>query len=129
MFLGIKTDSPVAEFYLYKSANEKAEYIWQADRSLALHLLEELETFLKKNGAEFSDLKGLYIYKGPGSFTGLRIGITVLNTMAYSLSIPIVGTMGSNWQLLATDSLMKGENHKIVIPHYGAEARITKPKK
>lgn len=129
MLLGIRTDSPVAEFYLFEKETEVARHAWQADRTLAKGLLGQLETFLADNGTEFAQLKGLFVYLGPGSFTGLRIGMTVMNTMAYGLAIPIVGTEGANWAQEAAGRLVRGENDEIVLPHYGAEARITLPKK
>jgi tRNA threonylcarbamoyladenosine biosynthesis protein TsaB len=129
MFLGIRTDAPLAEFYLYKNAEKVAEKTWQADRELAKGLLAQLEAFLRENELTFHDLSGLFVFRGPGSFTGLRIGLTVMNTIAYAQSIPIVGTEGDNWIKAAVTRLNAGENDQIVLPHYGAEARITKPKK
>lgn len=129
MFLGIRTDSPLAEFYLYDQTTKVAEKTWQADRELAKGLLAQLEVFLQENGRSFSDLTGLFAFRGPGSFTGLRIGLTVMNTMAYAQNIPIVGAESDDWTEVSVKRLDSGENDKIVMPHYGAEARITKPKK
>ena len=77
----------------------------------------------------FADLEGLLVFRGPGSFTGLRIGITVMNTIAYGQNIPIVGTNGDDWLDDGVSYLQNEENHQVVLPEYGAEARITKPKK
>lgn len=129
MYLGIRTDSPVAELYLYEGTELKAEKTWQADRQLAHGLLGQLEAFLAGHGTAFHDVKGLFVYRGPGSFTGLRIGITVMNTIAYSESIAIVGVDGDTWKQDALVKLESGENDQVVLPFYGAEARITKPKK
>lgn len=127
MYLGIRTDSPVAEFYLYEGPELKAEKTWQADRQLAHGLLGQLETFLGDQGVAFYELKGLFVFRGPGSFTGLRIGITVINTIAYSEHIAVVGGEGGDWIKTAISRLENGENDQVVLPLYGAEARITKP--
>lgn len=129
MYLGIRTDSPLAEFYLYVDGVKHSEKTWQADRQLAKGLLSELEVFLSDQNITLQDVKGLFAYEGPGSFTGLRIGLTVMNTASYALSVPIVGSRGENWQSEAVERLMSGMNDEVVLPFYGAEARITKPKK
>lgn len=129
MYLALRTDSPQAELYLYDSEQQIAHALWQADRRLALELLGHIETFLGAAGKNFVDLKGLLVFRGPGSFTGLRIGITVMNTISYAQSIPVVGATGDNWLEQGVSRLMNGDNDQVVLPEYGAEARITKPKK
>lgn len=129
MYLGIRTDSPVAEFYLYDGAELRAETTWQADRQLAHGLLGHLEKFLQDHGSSFSNLNGLFVYQGPGSFTGLRIGITVMNTIAYAQKIAIIGGEGEQWRDDSVGKLIAGEDDEIVLPFYGADAHITKPRK
>lgn len=129
MYLGIRTDSPVTEFYLYSGTQLKAETTWQADRQLAHGLLGRLETFLHENDSSFDELQGVFAYRGPGSFTGLRIGITVMNTIAYAQKIAIIGSEGDEWRHDAVAKLVAGRDDEIVLPLYGAEARITKPRK
>lgn len=126
MYLGIRTDSPVAELYLYEGAELKAEKTWQADRQLAHGLLAQLEGLLAEQNVTFRDLTGLFVYRGPGSFTGLRIGITVMNTIAYSESIPLVGGEGDGWQSASVKRLIDGQDDQVVLPFYGADPRITK---
>jgi tRNA threonylcarbamoyladenosine biosynthesis protein TsaB len=102
---------------------------WQADRTLAKGLLAYLQTNLSRHGKGFSDISGIAVFEGPGSFTGLRIGITVLNTLADAERIPIVGVRGDDWQAVALSRLQAGENDRIVLPFYGSEAHITTPRK
>lgn len=130
MILGIRTDKSEAEFYLYDDkGKEVASLRWLAQRDLAHSLLKKLEKFLASQGAEWTDLTGLFAYSGPGSFTGLRIGLTVMNTIAYSENLPIVGESGNDWQEKAIKRLLASENDKTVLPVYDAPARITQPKK
>lgn len=128
MILLIRTDSDNAELYLYDSDNKLDNYKWHAGKELSKQLLKKIENLLEKNGADYSKLSGIVVYKGPGSFTGLRIGITVANTLAYSLNIPIVGT-SKNWIKNGLERLSQNKNEKSVQPEYGAEAHITKPRK
>lgn len=129
MYLGIRTDSPEAIFYLYEGSQLVDQKSWQADRELAKKLLGELEGFLGEHNQQFATLHGLFLYQGPGSFTGLRIGATVMNTLAYGLSIPIVGENGDNWTDTSVKRLRDGENDSFVQPFYGSDPRITVPTK
>ncbi len=130
MLLGVKTDGPTVEFYLYdRNGRAVAAKTWEAGRTLARYLLQELAQFLAENDCSFETLTGLFVFKGPGSFTGLRIGITVMNTLAYAQSLPIVGEMGEQWTAKALSRLTNGENDQTVLPEYGAAARVTAPRK
>ncbi|MFI5212415.1 MAG: tRNA (adenosine(37)-N6)-threonylcarbamoyltransferase complex dimerization subunit type 1 TsaB [Candidatus Saccharimonadales bacterium] len=102
---------------------------WQADRTLAKHLLLYLQQQLDKNNKTFDGIKGIGVFQGPGSFTGLRIGLTVLNTIADAQCVPIVGALGETWQQSALHRLQSGENDVMVLPFYGSEAHITTPRK
>lgn len=102
---------------------------WEAGRGLAKGLLEFLEKELEFQGRSWKDVTGLVVFKGPGSFTGLRIGITVFNTLAYANDWPIVGVTGEDWRQAGQARLEAGENDGIVLPEYGGEANITKPRK
>ncbi len=130
MILAIKTDSPTAELIvLDDDGKEIVREAWLAERRLALELLGKLESILAQANGTWGLLSGLIVFKGPGSFTGLRIGITVMNTIAYSQNIPIVGQEGEAWLANGISRLASSENDQVVLPEYGAPARITQPKK
>jgi tRNA threonylcarbamoyladenosine biosynthesis protein TsaB len=101
---------------------------WRADRELAKHLLSYLQEQLEKNGRTWTDITGVGVFRGPGSFTGLRIGLTVLNTLANTQGVAIIGAMGDDWQTVALERLTRGENDMLALPFYGSEAHITKPR-
>jgi len=56
-----------------------------------------IDKALKKCKAELADLKGVFVIKGPGSFTGLRVGLSVANQFAHQLKIPITGLRTDEW--------------------------------
>lgn len=128
MIILLDTSTPLCRLTL-ADGDWRRDYDWQADRSLAKDLLRYLSDRLAENGKSLDDLTGLGIFKGPGSFTGLRIGITVFNTLADSLRVPIVGGTGEAWQSEALAALAAGQNDQIVLPEYGGEANITQPRK
>ncbi len=65
-----------------KSLSEENEYGSQV-------LLPLIEKLLKSQKLEFKDLEGIEVDKGPGSFTGLRVGVSVANALGFALSIPV----------------------------------------
>ncbi len=109
--------------------DEQFAYAWQTERTLARDLLALMRDALAEHGAVFHDITGIGVYEGPGSFTGLRIGITVMNTLADDLDIPIVGATGDEWQAAALSRLRAGVSDTIVMPEYGGAENITFPKK
>lgn len=60
-------------------------------RRHSVKLLPAIETLLAECGVTPKDLDLIAVTKGPGSFTGLRIGVVTAKTMAYALHIPLVG--------------------------------------
>ncbi|MCA9344146.1 tRNA (adenosine(37)-N6)-threonylcarbamoyltransferase complex dimerization subunit type 1 TsaB [Candidatus Saccharibacteria bacterium] len=130
MILSIRSDRPVAEVGLFFKAGQERQYEkWQAHRELAETIHLKISTLLKAENKNWQDITGVVCYKGPGSFTGLRIGATVANSLAYSLDIPAVGTTGDDWISKGIKQLPKNADEQIVVPEYGRPARITEPKK
>ena len=122
----ILLDTSTATCFLTVVDDEvRQDFEWQAGQTLARGLLK----FLEEKTGDLHDISGIGVMKGPGSFTGLRIGLTVANTLADSLSVSIVGATGEDWRETALEKLRAGENEKIVMPEYGAAAHITAPRK
>ena len=94
---------------------DEKEYRNPLGNELAEKLLEFLKDKLAENGRTMSDLTEITFMSGPGSFTGLRIGASIVNTLASELNIPLYDHIG--------------KKHKIILPDYGRGANISKPKK
>lgn len=130
MILAIKTNVPLAELTVLDMAGKgSASLQWQADRELSNTIFYKLDEVLRKAAIGFKNLKGIIVFEGPGSFTGLRIGITLSNSLAYALDIPVAGAGEDDWQKKALVRLKQEPDKRIVVPVYGGEANITKPKK
>ena len=102
-------------------------------RELNALIIKKLDKVLWYSQEYQSTLTGIIIAAGPGSFTGLRIGMSVANTLAYTLNIPIVSPLETE---ITEELLQKGlimlnsassQFETAVTPHYGAEPHITIP--
>jgi tRNA threonylcarbamoyladenosine biosynthesis protein TsaB len=127
--LTIRTDNPEAEIGLYEDGKKLAYDSWHAHRELSATLLSRIEDLLKGQDKTLKDLNGVVCFQGPGSFTGLRIGLTVADTLVYGLSLPIVAAMEEGWIQTGLERLQAGEDDRIALPHYGAPVHITQQKK
>ncbi len=129
MILALRTDKPEAELYLLDSDGKKiAKHVWEAHRQLAATLVETIQSFLKQNRLEAASLTGIVVFTGAGSFTGLRIGTTVANVLAYAHSLPIVAGEGDGWVTEGLTKLPTSKSGTYVAPKYDKEPNITKPK-
>lgn len=129
LILTIRTDKPEAEIGLFNDSDKLAYSVWPAHRELAETVHLKIKEVLDSQGRSLKDLEGIAVYKGPGSFTGLRIGISVANALADSLQIPLVSADKQDWIATACDGLASGKDEQIVLPEYGAPAKTTRPKK
>jgi tRNA threonylcarbamoyladenosine biosynthesis protein TsaB len=71
-------------------------------KSHAAVLTVFIEEILRDNGIRARDLDAVAVSKGPGSYTGLRIGVSVAKGIAYGASIPLIGidtTLSMFWGL------------------------------
>ena len=89
MYLAINTASIYTEWVIfdgYKIIFEESRFSKNNESEI---LLPSIKHFFSDKNIKFTDLKGLIVVSGPGSFTGLRVGITIVNALAYTLDIPI----------------------------------------
>lgn len=95
---------------LYKD-NDVIEYFqMEADNNLSVLLLPKIDELLKKSNLEIKDVDKIYVSNGPGSFTGIRIGVTTAKTIAYGLNKEI-NTVSELEVLASVDT-----NKKYIVP-------------
>jgi tRNA threonylcarbamoyladenosine biosynthesis protein TsaB len=59
--------------------------------SRPVSVLEDVDALLRRGGVRDSQLEGIVVGIGPGSFTGLRMGLATARTLAFSLDLPVAG--------------------------------------
>ena len=123
------TDQPEAELGLFEN-NDQLEYVkWPANHELAETIHTQLFGLLKKAGKEINQAGAVICFQGPGSYTGLRIGLSVGNALSYSLKIPIVACRGEDWIKTGLERLTDHQTDNVVMPFYGGEIHVTLPKR
>jgi tRNA threonylcarbamoyladenosine biosynthesis protein TsaB len=88
-----------------------AELTLNKDETHSKHLMGLIHSVLENAGFSVADLDGLAVTVGPGSFTGLRIGISTIKGLAHALGKPVVGV--STLEALA---LQCGQTPHLICP-------------
>lgn len=73
--------------------NGKKEIVISSD-SRSSKILPLIIKILKKHELSIKDIDSVRVNPGPGSFTGIRVGVSIANALAKSLNIPINGVKG-----------------------------------
>lgn len=89
MILGIDTTTDWSSVALGDES-----LVWRGDRNQSKELLLKIEKIMKKCKIGFDDLTGVVVVNGPGSYTGIRIGVSVANTIGMLKNIPVKGVDG-----------------------------------
>lgn len=94
------------------------KWLWQKDTGG--EALENITKLLGKVGKKLEDIKAILVNIGPGSFTGTRVGVTIGNTLAWSLNIPVFSYQSDQKEKMLKEiskSKISGFS-KIVLPSY-----------
>lgn len=91
IILGIDTSGQTGGVAIASEEGVIAECVVDVRRTYSERLMTALDLVLHESGFSLVDLDGISVSRGPGSYTGLRIGVTVGKTLCYCLGIPLVG--------------------------------------
>lgn len=91
MQLAIDTSTDTASLALVQEGAVLAELTWQCGQNHSIELLPRLASLLSQAKLSIKNINGIIVAKGPGSYNGLRVGISTAKGLAFSLGIPIVG--------------------------------------
>lgn len=91
MLLAIDTATRAASLALYSADGVLAEATWRSRENHTVELTPQIVRLLELAGVSMSDLQAIGIALGPGSFTGLRVGMSVAKGLAFGSKIPLLG--------------------------------------
>ena len=114
MWLGIETSSLVSSVALMDEHNLIGELTIQAGLTHSEQLVPHIDMLLRASQVERNELKGIVVSIGPGSFTGLRIGMGTAKAMAYALQIPLICTVIDAQKKHVYAGIYQYEGHELV---------------
>jgi tRNA threonylcarbamoyladenosine biosynthesis protein TsaB len=89
--LGIETSTMTGSIALVEEEKLIAEYTLNLGQTHSTRLMPAIDRILKDSNLTIEEIEGIAVALGPGSFTGLRIGIATAKALAQGLGKPIVG--------------------------------------
>ncbi len=91
MELSIDTASEIASVALSHEGVLQAEFTWRCRRNHTAELLPTIDRLLAQAGTPKEELTAVFVCTGPGMYTGLRVGVSTAQGLAYALKLPVVG--------------------------------------
>lgn len=91
MQLAIDTSTVYAGLALVEGAQVLAEFNWRCGLNHTIEMTPTLNILLNKAHTDITQIDCIYVARGPGSFNGLRAGVSAAKGLAFSLGIPIIG--------------------------------------
>jgi tRNA threonylcarbamoyladenosine biosynthesis protein TsaB len=136
-FLAFDTSGEVCVIALASDdGSVKAVSLFEGKRSLSRRLMGEIDSLLTRNGLALPDLTAFAIGVGPGSFTGVRVGVTTAKTLAQVMGKPLVGvgtldTYAEVWQMANSDvrlvPVLPSRRGEVYAAVYGGQGCLEAP--
>ncbi|MDA1477043.1 tRNA (adenosine(37)-N6)-threonylcarbamoyltransferase complex dimerization subunit type 1 TsaB [Bacillus changyiensis] len=99
--LAIDTSNLTLGIALVRDGKVIAEHLSHLKKNHSIRAMPAIVELLKECGLQTADLTKIVVAKGPGSYTGVRIGVTIAKTLAWSLQLPIAAV--SSLEVLAAN--------------------------
>jgi tRNA threonylcarbamoyl adenosine modification protein YeaZ len=90
MELAIDTSTDFASIALSRKGAAIAELTWHSERNHTVELVPNIDRMLTQAKVDQKTLEAIFTARGPGSFNGLRVGVSTAKGLAFALNIPLV---------------------------------------
>ncbi|TNP18904.1 tRNA (adenosine(37)-N6)-threonylcarbamoyltransferase complex dimerization subunit type 1 TsaB, partial [Bacillus sp. CD3-5] len=104
IWLGIETANAPLSVAVVKDGKVLAEVVQNIKVTHSAGAMPAIETILANVGVKPNELEAIAVSEGPGSYTGVRIGVTLAKTLAWTLQKPLVGV--SSLKILAANAAL-----------------------
>ncbi len=91
MLVAIDTSTGYASLALHDGVQIRVEHTWESPRRHTVELLPRLKRAMDQLNLTVEHLSGVAVARGPGSFTGLRVGMAVAKGLALARGLPLIG--------------------------------------
>lgn len=91
LILAIETSTQICSLAVLRDGSLLAEWYVQSGRTHSTGIMNQLSSLLERSQIKKNELQAIAVNIGPGSFTGLRIGLSLAKALAIALNIPVVG--------------------------------------
>ena len=115
LLLSLETATQVCSVALAKDGEMLAIKDSSEEKSHSTQITIFIEQVLEEAGLTFKDVEGVAVSKGPGSYTGLRIGVSTAKGLCYGLDIPLMAVSTLKAMALGVSESEKNEKNSNVL--------------
>lgn len=91
MLLAVDTSTAQLGLAIYDGSQIISEYAWRSSQRHTVELAPAISELLRRCGLTMENIRGLGVALGPGSFTSLRVGLSLVKGLALARGLPLVG--------------------------------------
>jgi tRNA threonylcarbamoyladenosine biosynthesis protein TsaB len=91
MLLALDTSTAQVGIAIYDGAQVLGEYIWRSRQHHTVELAPAIAELLARCGLSMDEMRALGVAIGPGSFTSLRVGLSLVKGLALACNLPLIG--------------------------------------
>jgi len=91
MELAIDTSTDYCSVGLSRNGIITAELTWRSEQNHTVELVPTIDRLFNQTNRNPDSVEAVFVAKGPGSFNGLRVGMSTAKGLAFALDIPVVG--------------------------------------
>ena len=91
MLLAIDTSTTIIGIAAFDGTGLLSEYSWDSQRNHTAQLVPQIDTMLRRSGRVAGDIQAVAIAIGPGSWSGLRVGLSAAKGIAIARDLPLIG--------------------------------------